>query len=381
MQNLSREELVQLIGSAFPKFPGDRSLAVLVDLPANAEEDHELWRERRKTAQGWAASLREVKESLGYDEVKLVAYPNVGSNNADLPATVFVVDALPDTAAGLGKAGAAVPLEKILESTQIFLAPTEYSTTAPLKIAGKKHGFRAATMPGFSAAMLPALRLDYGEIGRRVNILCRKLTDAESAEVVLTVDGAKQCDCFFDLRFRNAHASSGCFPERGVAGNLPSGEAYIVPYEGEKGAESRTSGVIPVEFAGEVVYYRVERNLAVAVEGEGEAAKRERDLIAREPAYANIAELGFGVLADFGVEPIGEILLDEKLGFHIAFGRSDHFGGNVGPSRFSSPKAVVHIDRIYIAATQPRILVQSIVLTYPQGGRERLMKDGKYLVF
>jgi len=73
-----------------------------------------------------------------------------------------------------------------------------------------------------------------------------------------------------------------------------------------------------------------------------------------------MAELGFGVLKDFGILPVGKILQDEKLGFHIAFGRSEHFGGIIGPDDFSSPEEVIHLDRIYISATQ-------ITLKYPDG--------------
>jgi hypothetical protein len=94
-----------------------------------------------------------------------------------------------------------------------------------------------------------------------------------------------------------------------------------------------------------------------------------------------MAELGFGVLGDFGLGPIGEILLDEKLGLHVAFGRSDHFGGRVGPSDFSSPAEVIHLDRIYIPAAQPRIGVLSVVLRYPDASREVLMENGKYKLF
>jgi hypothetical protein len=117
------------------------------------------------------------------------------------------------------------------------------------------------------------------------------------------------------------------------------------------------------------------------VEGEGEAAHRERKTISSEPAYSNIAEVGFGVLGDFALEPVGEVLLDEKLGFHVAFGRSDHFGGDVGPARFSSPAAVVHIDRIYIPSIQPRVLVKSVVFLLHNGNKERIMEHGKYVIF
>jgi hypothetical protein len=113
----------------------------------------------------------------------------------------------------------------------------------------------------------------------------------------------------------------------------------------------------------------------------GPAWNDEAGRLKREPAYGNMAELGFGVLGDFGLSPIGEILLDEKLGLHVAFGRSDHFGGQVGPSAFSSPAEVVHLDRIYIPGVQPRVGVYSVVLRYPGGAEEVLMSGGRYAIF
>jgi hypothetical protein len=157
-----------------------------------------------------------------------------------------------------------------------------------------------------------------------------------------------------------------------------------VPYEGEKGEASRTRGELPVEFAGEVLVFAVEANRARAVRPAatlGPAWKDEADHLRREPAYGNMAELGFGVLGDFGIGPIGEILLDEKLGLHVAFGRSDHFGGQIGPQAFSAPAEVVHIDRIYIPATQPRVAVYSVILRYPGGAEEVIMSNGRYRIF
>jgi hypothetical protein len=136
-----------------------------------------------------------------------------------------------------------------------------------------------------------------------------------------------------------------------------------------------------VQIGGEIVVFTVRANRALEVEGAGAAADAERDHLRREPAYGNLAELGFGVLGDFGLVPVGEILLDEKLGLHIAFGRSEHFGGMVGPGDFSSPAEVIHLDRIYIPATQPRLRVPSLTLGYPDGSSEQVMEDGKYRIF
>jgi len=382
MESINRAELIKLIQSVFPRLPNNRALAVLVDLPQSTTEDNLDWAERRSLSTTWAASLKNAVAELQIERVDLLAYANVGSNNADLPEEAFrIAGNLPPIAGELPAFGESVSFAQVFADTQLFLAPTEFSTTAPLKIAAKKYGFRAATMPGFSAKMIPALRLDYDQVNRQVGVLKAKLDEAESAVVVFVVDGADRFEMKFDLRFRTAHASGGRFAEAGTAGNLPSGEAYIVPYEGELDERSETGGILPVQFGAEMVLYQVEQNRAVKVLSKGNASRQEAALILSEPAYSNIAELGLGVLAGFGLQPIGENLLDEKLGLHVAFGRSDHFGGIVGSAQFSSPKAVVHLDRIYIPTVQPRVSVKSVTLGYKNGQKELLMQDGEYVIF
>jgi hypothetical protein len=385
MPGLTGTDLENLVRSVFPGFPEDRALGILVDVPRDSAGDNPAWRARRAMAEEWADLLKAGAPAGPLDEVRLIAYPDTGSNNADLPSEARVISAgLPGEASSLEARGERRAFEDLFREIPLFLAPTEYSTTAPLKNAAARHGFRAATMPGFSEAMIPALRVDYAEVGRRVAAIRDRLDRAESAEIELVKDGLETHRMLFDLRFRTGHESSGRFPAKGTAGNLPSGEAYIVPYEGEQGPASRTRGELPVEFAGEVLVFAVEANRAVAVRPAatlGPAWKDEADHLRREPAYGNMAELGFGVLGDFGLGPVGETLLDEKLGLHVAFGRSDHFGGRTGPAAFSRPEEVVHIDRIYIPAAQPRVAVYSVVLRYPDGSDEVVMNDGRYRIF
>ena len=334
-------------------------------------------------AAGWAEAMAAQGDALGGMEVHLFVYLNARRNNADLPGSAYLHPGgeLPPDFESLDPRLEAVPFSRVLAEHSIILAPTHFSATAPLKLAAAEHGFRAATMPGFSAAMIPALRLDYGEINRRVDLCAGLLSDAEGARFLFEVDGERQHSLFLDLRHRSAHASGGMFPVGGVAGNLPSGEAYIVPYEGEvEGVPSRSAGEIPVQLGEEVVVHTILENRSTGVTGEGQAAIREAAALAAEPAYGNLAELGLGVLGDFGLEPTGEILLDEKLGLHIAFGRSDHFGGQVGNEDFSGPKAVVHIDRVYTDSMQPRIKIVSADLELPGGEIRPLMRDNDYVL-
>jgi hypothetical protein len=378
---LTAEELTALVQRVFQPRESDRALALIVDLPDHAVPDHPAWRERRVMALAWAETLETEGPAHGLD-VALYWYRNARSNNADLPPGAWrhLGGPPPDSADDLDEVPAA-PLEPILEAHDLVLAPTEFSATAPLKMLSRKLGFRAATMPGFRAAMIPALRLDYTEIGRRVRFLKAILDRAVAADLLFAVDGSREMRLRVDLRHRTAHASGGLFPDPGTAGNLPSGESYIVPYEGEvPGDASRTRGQLPVQFDDEVVVYRIEENRAVEVVTDGAESRREAELLADEPAYGNVAELGLGILAEFGIEPIGEVLLDEKLGLHIAFGRSEHFGGQVGPEQFSRPEAVVHQDRVYVPALQPRISVARVDLQREDGLKLALMRGGRYVI-
>jgi hypothetical protein len=387
MLNLNAIELTRLVMSVFPSLGDERHLAILVDIPGSEKDDTGAWVERRNIAFQWFAMLQEKKSDLGsIEKIRCIAYPDVGSNNADLPEFGYELkDMLPPSGADFSDFGKKISFSDLFSQCQLLLAPTQYSTTAPLKNAARIYDFRAATMPGFSPQMIPALRIDYNEVFRRVEILKEKLDAAVRADTVFTVDGRDVFKVSFDLKHRKAHMSSGRFPDRGTAGNVPSGETYIVPYEGEAGEESATEGLLPVQIGSEVVLFEIAGNRAQKVDGysgkPSPVLEEERGHLSREPAYGNMAELGFGVLADFGIQPIGEILLDEKLGFHIAFGRSDHFGGAVGPEDFSSPAEVIHLDQVYIPALQPRVAVTEVSLEYPEKERETIIADNVYRIF
>ncbi len=378
---LSAEELTSLVKRVFAPDPQrDRSIAFLVDLPRDGIPDNESWAARRRMAVDWSGKLRSMTDESGL-EVFLYMFPCARGNNADLPDLFWewhqddpghFSNLDPDK--GTGR-------DEVLSRHPIHVAMTEFSATAPLKVFAREHPIRGATMPKFKESMIPALRLDYTEIGKRVSVLTELLDKAGKANIVFNVDDNRAHHLTLDLRHRNGHSSKGLFHKPGMVGNLPSGESYIVPYEGERsGDPSRSEGYMPVQFGDEVVVYEIRRNSAISVITSGTESAREGEMLAREPAYGNIAELGLGVLGDFGLEPTGEILLDEKLGLHIAFGRSDHFGGMVSPDSFSDPENVVHIDRVYVKDIQPRINVLSLDLVSPEGKVLGLMRNNSYMI-
>jgi hypothetical protein len=378
---LTAEELTNLVRRVFEPKEADTALAVIVDMPDDDVPDNDDWRKRRALAAGWVRELASARAEHGLD-VSLFLYPNVHSNNADLPAIAWrwPDDTIPDHVEDV--AGTAEePMEEVLSAHTMVIAPTQFSTTAPLKMMAPRLGFRGATMPGFSSAMVPALRLDYTEINRRVWFLKELLDDCVSADFLFLVGGATEHRLHLDLRHRSAHASGGLLTEPGIAGNLPSGETYIVPYEGEiAGDPTASRGQMPVQFGDEVVVFEIDDNRAQRISSTGPESETEAARLAAEPARGNLAELGLGVLADFGIKPIGEVLLDEKLGLHLAFGRSEHFGGQVGPGDFSRPEAVMHQDHVYLEEIQPRILAAKVVLERQGGASLDLIRDGDYVI-
>lgn len=377
-ERLSGDELVALVRRVFQPRENEKGIAILVDLPDAVVPDNADWAARRQTAVEWVADLTAHEAELGM-KTSLVLYRNAHTNNGNLPDNCWIHQGgdLPLTAESLDPAKS-IPFSEMYAANPIILVPSQFSATAPLKMAAKTHLFRAATMGGFRHDMVPALRIDYTEVNRRVNWFKDVLDRATGADFSFVYPGGEAA-LHLDLRFRTAHASGGLLPKPGVAGNLPSGEAYIVPYEGEN-EPSRTAGVMPVQFGKEVVLYRVENNKAIEVLSEGPTSAKEAESLKREPAYGNISELGMGVLAAFGIKPIGKVLLDEKLGVHIAFGRSEHFGGQVGPDAFSTPEAVIHIDRVYVPETQPDVMIKSLDFVMDDGKILPVMRDWQYVV-
>jgi hypothetical protein len=378
MNTLTFDQLATLLHSVFALGERERMLTIMVDLPDARVPDTEAWRDRRQIAGEWYETLRRGIDRLPFQAVELCRYPNVGSNNNDLPDTVVVADGMGQNA-GLPE-GRVVPLSSVLGASSVVLALTQMSATAPLKVLARDHGFRGATMPGFLREMIPVLALDYEQVNARVMEFKRRMDRATGIAVVLDV-AETEYRSFFDLRFRSGHASGGLMREPGMVGNLPSGEAYIVPYEGERSSEpSRTAGELPVQFDDEIVVYRIEGNRVVEVLSSGRWSDDERQRLIDEPAYGNMAEVGIGVLGEWGVQAVGSTLLDEKLGLHIAFGRSDHFGGATSPASFRSPERVVHIDRVYVESTQPMVSVREVSFLYEDESRETIIERGSYVV-
>ena len=375
---ITAASLRTLLTTVFALHHQEKQLTILFDIPGGGVDDSDPWKDRRAIAREWYDLLRKDNADKLFERVILGWYDNVGSNNNDLPTSVTVTEG--DVSESNLSRGNQSDLFQIISDSTVVLALTQFSATAPLKIMARGLSFKGASMPGFSREMIPALSLDYEMVDARVREFKGRMDRAEAVSMDFETPRGN-FSMYFDLRFRTGHASGGLMREPGMVGNLPSGEAYIVPYEGEKPEEeSKTKGTLPVQFEDEIVLYRVEKNRATEILSTGRHSSSEKRLIQDEPAYGNIAEVGIGVLGEWGIEAVGSILLDEKLGPHIAFGRSDHFGGITTPGSFKDRKKVVHIDRVYVPSAQPNVKVDQITFHYQNGKHELAMKASKYVI-
>lgn len=357
-------DLSRLFVDVFDPQP-DEVVVVACDLPRRPEDDTPAWADRRAMAAEWREAMEELGRARGFRTVPLLTYPATGANNAELPGTGFL-------------GGREVALEEAILDSTLALFLTQYSATAPLDgLTRRKEDFRAASMPGLARSMQDtALAADYREVARRCRVLAELLEGADALEVRFSTGD----ECRFDIRFRRPEADDGFLPrfkpgDRII--NLPSGETFIVPYEGERPDEpSRTEGILPVQEGEDLARLRVAANRIVAVEGNGELVARLTAVFAADPARRNVAEVAFG--CNDRARVWGNVLEDEKAGFHWAYGRSDHLGGVVGVGAFASPALVVHQDIVYAAGNPIQVLDATVVRSEQRLG---VMRDGRYIVF
>jgi hypothetical protein len=352
-------DLKKLFVDVFHPEAGER-VVVVRDAPTEGIEDNALWVERREMAAEWRDALAGAQDEIGLQVADLVTYPGVGAHNGDLPLD----------------SGDPVSLREALSCATIGLALTEFSPTAPMVAwSNANEDFRCATLPGVARRTEgTALSADYGEVARRCLILRDQLDAADAADVVFSTGH----EWHVDLRHRKALMDDGQLPRDKVGRviNLPSGESFQVPYEGEIGGDaSETEGEVPVPDGGDTLIYHIRENRVQNVSG-GQNAASWKSYFEQDRSRSNIAEFAFGCNPEAVVWD--NVLEDEKAGFHWAYGRSEHLGGTVGPADFKGPDTIVHQDIVY--APDSPIQVVSVKLIGPEGAVE-VIRDGTYSVF
>jgi len=356
-------DLETFFNTIFQPQDGDK-VAVMCDLPhAASTPDNEQWVARRKMAEEWVAKLSSLPSLRPVQVRPLVTYLATKSDNQDLPEWCRMGDV-------------ELPTRDIIRDNTIIIAMPEHSSTAPLTLFAKDFGhLRFASMPGVEKRMEEtALSADYHQIYQR----CRRLAPLFENAVGIRVNFSTGHQCYFDITGSAEvgldHGLLG--PE--VAGtpyagaNLPAGETYTVPNEA---ADSKTAGFLPVMKGDELIELEVRNNRVVAVQGQGPDAEFLRDKFANDKAWANIAEVAIGV--NDAAVITGNVLEDEKAGFHWAYGRSDHLEGTVGVADFNSPDDVIHQDIVY--AKESPISATRVEFVFADNKTRVVIRDGELI--
>lgn len=249
-------------------------------------------------------------------------------------------------------------IAELMKMMDVVLCPTSKSLThTDSRRAATDKGVRIATLPGVTEEiMIRCMNADYNKIAERTFRLCGLLEKTS----VIKVKAPRGTDITLPIKGRHAHASSGIFREKGQWGNLPTGEAYLAPVEGEsQGIVVVDGSMASVGMVREPIRITVKDGYAADITG-GAEAKRLIELL--EPHGKDgrtVAEFGIGT-NDKAILT-GLILEDEKVmgTIHIAFGDNKSMGGSV--------RVASHLDGLI---KEPTVWFDETMI----------MKDGKFLI-
>jgi leucyl aminopeptidase (aminopeptidase T) len=301
-------EKIKLFNDVFAPKSGENIL-FLVDLPHDNIKDNKKWADRRDMAKDWFETFKKMGDKKGFS-VEIFNYNATGLHNTPLSKEIL----------------------DLARKKDLVIAMTEFSASSSLfKLSNEKNAkVRCASMPTIEKRMeKTALKADYKQVQRDAASLEKILEKADSAVVNFSTGDR----IYLDLRNRIAKREAGDCTKPGQCINLPSGEAWKVPYEAspdeiDEFGESKTEGIIPQNVDGELIRYKIKNNRIVEIIGEGEKAEEMRKFFSENETRRNIAEFAIGCNPDAIVT--GNILEDEKCsGLHIGYAMSTQLGGKV----------------------------------------------------
>ena len=251
-------------------------------------------------------------------------------------------------------------IEEAMKKADVVVIPTSKSAThTDARINACAAGARVGTLPGITQdTMERCFKADYKEIARKTVELTRLLTEASKIHVT-TPSGT---DIRFSVEGINALASTGVVSTSGKFGNIPSGEAYMMPKEGTAEGKIVIDGSVAnigLLDRDDPIIVKVEGGFATDIKGGKDAERLYKMLEPFGKDARNIAE--FGVGTNDAAKLVGDILEDEKVmgTVHFAFGNNKSMGGTFGVQ--------IHIDGLLL---NPTFSLDDKII----------MKDGKFLI-
>lgn len=350
-------DLYRLLDTVFKPKDGER-VAVLIDLknPTDVKDFGYLNKEgcdiQKMAHEHFYLGLQNgVMEKLGLVGGELFCYEETLGSNLDFSDEAHCPD------------GRILSFAKdVYPEYDILLCIGTNSATAPLTASAKIHGFRGATMHGLNDIILNSgLSVDYEEVSKRAERLRAAMSNADAIEIDFMIH-KKLHQLRIELNGQDAQKSHGLCRTGPDVANLPAGEVYYVPTNGE--------GHFPMKLEdGSIALLTVKGARVVEatfVEGSREAVEAYDKRVKADKACGYLGELGFGTelfpIADHDIQ-------DEKAfgTFHVATGRNDHLGGDITTDKFVDKNNATHDDILFSPDKTPEIDAPTV----------RLYKDGE----
>lgn len=221
-------------------------------------------------------------------------------------------------------------------------------------------GTRFASLPHFDPDMFhSSMTVDWQALAARTARLVAAVNRAEWVRVACP-NGTDMMIC---KQGRQAGGDDGLLTAAGSFGNLPAGEGYLAPLEGQ------SHGVMVIEWGptrklDEPLRLFVEKGIVVRIEGADPHRAKLEAKFAENANCRNIAELGIGT-NDKASRPDNVLEAEKILGtIHIALGDNSGFGGQVS--------APFHEDYVFYRPT--------LTLVMADGGEQVIIEDGRMLI-
>ncbi|TKH03714.1 aminopeptidase [Peribacillus simplex] len=225
--------------------------------------------------------------------------------------------------------------DEMLKHDIVFCLTKHSLTHTVARKNANLHGIGVITMPGITEDMFlhGAINADYKRVEKETLAMTKKLSQVEE----LIIRTGKNL-LAIPLHGRKGVPSTGVFKEKSASGNLPSGEAFIAPVEGEAEGQIEINGSIAgIGLLEKPIVLTLQKGRLV--EATGEAGKKLLSLLGNGDGRL-LCELGIGT--NHAARVTGNILEDEKAynTIHVAFGSNHTFGGII--------KTNVHIDCVTV---------------------------------
>lgn len=308
-----------------------------------------------------------------------VEFPATPASGAEPPAELWLATFGDQSTAELVAAGllgkllakAATP-DEISRAREIVLAHRESVADVIIAMSNNSTshtryralandaGARFASLPHFDPDMFhTSMAVDWKALSDRTARLVAAVNRAEWIRVT-TPNGTDMLIC---KHGRHAGGDDGLLTAAGSFGNLPAGEAYLAPLEGQ------SHGTMVVEWGStrkldEPLRLIIEKGVVVDMQGSDPQRQKLEAKFAENANCRNLAELGIGT-NDKASRPDNVLEAEKILGtIHLALGDNSGFGGTVS--------APFHEDYVFYQPTLTAIMAD--------GSESVIIDNGEMLI-